>query len=62
MVREACRRLGVTPAEAIVVGDSRYDLEAARGAGVRCIGLRLDADLRIERLDELLSLEILRAS
>jgi phosphoglycolate phosphatase len=62
MVREACRRLGVTPAEAIVVGDSRYDLEAARGAGVRCVGLRMDADLRVERLTELLVLEILRGS
>ncbi len=62
MVREACRRLGVTPGETIVVGDSRYDLEAARGAGVRCVGLGMDADLRVERLTELLVLEILRGS
>jgi HAD superfamily hydrolase (TIGR01549 family) len=59
MVREACRRLGVTSNEAIVVGDSRYDLEAARGAGVHCIGLRLDADSRIEGLDQLLTLDLL---
>lgn len=62
MVLEACRRLRVATDEAVVVGDSRYDLEAARGAGVRCIGLRLDADLRIERLTELFVIEILRAS
>lgn len=62
MVREACRRLGVTASEAIVVGDSRYDLEAAHGAGVHCIGLRLDADSRIERLSDLLALEFLRRS
>jgi HAD superfamily hydrolase (TIGR01509 family) len=60
MVREACRRLGVAEREAIVVGDSRYDLEAARGAGVHCIGLRLDADARIERLGDLLALPWLR--
>lgn len=54
MVHEACRRLGVAASQAIVVGDSRYDLEAARGAGVACVGLRMDADARIERLPELL--------
>ena len=60
MVREACRRLGVAASEAIVVGDSRYDLEAARGAGVACIGLRMDADARIERVGDLLELAALR--
>ena len=54
MLREACRRLGVASNQAIVVGDSRYDVEAARGAGVVCIGLRMDADARIEGLPELL--------
>ena len=62
MVREACRRLGVDASEAIVVGDSRYDVEAARGAGVHCVGLRLDADSRIERVSDLLALELLRAT
>jgi len=60
MVREACRRLGVGTHEAVVVGDSRYDLEAARAAGVHCIGLRLDADSRIERLADVLDLVVLR--
>jgi HAD superfamily hydrolase (TIGR01549 family) len=59
MVREACRRLGVAEAEALVVGDSRYDLEAARAAGVTCIGLRMDADARIERVSDLLGLQAL---
>ena len=49
-------RLGVDEREAVVVGDSRYDLEAARNAGVHCIGLRLDADSRIERVSDLLAL------
>ena len=56
MVFEACRRLGVAPADALVVGDSRYDREAARGAGVFFVGLGIDGDARIERLGELLEL------
>lgn len=32
-VLEACRRLGVNPAEAWMVGDDRRDIEAGRGAG-----------------------------
>ena len=53
MVLEACRRLAVTPAQSLVVGDSRYDRDAAAAAKVRCIGLRMDADARIERLADL---------
>jgi HAD superfamily hydrolase (TIGR01509 family) len=53
MVLEACRRLGVTAAQALVVGDSRYDREAAAAARVRFVGLRIDGDERIESLAEL---------
>jgi len=56
MVREACRRLGVAHAEAIVVGDSDYDRRAAAGAGVRFVGLRIDGDARIERILDVLGL------
>jgi HAD superfamily hydrolase (TIGR01509 family) len=59
MVREACRRLGVSSSEALVVGDSRYDREAAGGAGVHFIGLRMDGDARIEQISELLGLPAL---
>ena len=53
MVLEACRRLRVDPAAALVVGDSSYDRDAAAGAQVRFVGLRLDGDRRIETLAEL---------
>jgi len=53
MVLEACRRLRVEPAAALVVGDSSYDREAAAGAQVPFVGLRLDGDRRIEALAEL---------
>jgi phosphoglycolate phosphatase/AHBA synthesis associated protein len=56
MVWRACALLGVEPARAWVVGDSRYDREAARAAGARFVGLRIDGDLRVESLEQLLDL------
>ena len=53
MVLEACRRLGVDPHAALVVGDSSYDRLAAESAKVRFVGLRLDGEHRIEALSEL---------
>jgi len=53
MVLEACKRLAVTPGEALVVGDSRFDRQAAAAARVRFVGLRLAGDVRIERLEQL---------
>jgi HAD superfamily hydrolase (TIGR01549 family) len=61
MVREACRRVGVAESAALVVGDSRYDREAAAGAGVEFVGLRIDGDARIERVSDLLRLPALLA-
>lgn len=53
LVLHACRALGVPTSSAWMVGDSRYDREAALAAGVTFVGLGLDGDLRIERLAEL---------
>lgn len=38
-VREACRLLGVDPANAIMVGDTIFDVKAAIAAGSRCVGV-----------------------
>jgi pyrophosphatase PpaX len=38
-VVEALRRLGATPAEAAYVGDSPFDIQAARSAGVFSVGV-----------------------
>ena len=54
LVLLACRELGVSPSQAVLVGDSRYDREAARAAGVGFVGLGIDGERRIERLSELL--------
>jgi HAD superfamily hydrolase (TIGR01509 family) len=40
IVREACRRLGVDPAEAVVVGDTAFDMQAAVSAGATGVGVR----------------------
>ena len=56
MVQEALRRLGASGEEAVVVGDSRFDLEAAEAAGVHCIGVGLKGGDTIEALGELLPL------
>lgn len=47
------RELGVAASAAVMVGDSKYDREAARAAGVRFIGLKLEGDSRVERLGDL---------
>lgn len=55
LVQLACRELRVQPDEAWMVGDSRFDRQAAQSAGVFFIGLGLDGDRRIERLADLSS-------
>ena len=40
IVLEACRRLGVEPSEAVVVGDTAFDAQAAVSAGATAVGVR----------------------
>jgi HAD superfamily hydrolase (TIGR01509 family) len=53
-VRKACRKLGVHPSQAVLVGDTRSDVLAGRGANVMVVGRGVEGDLRIEKLGELL--------
>jgi len=39
IVQLALREVGVAPRDAVMVGDTTYDVRAARAAGVACIGL-----------------------
>ncbi len=48
----ALKELGVAATDACMVGDSKYDREAARGAGVRFVGLGIDGDVRLEKLGD----------
>jgi len=62
-VLEVLKRLGHSNDEAIVVGDSNYDIESAHSAGVRVVAVTYgyrdkevlrDADFMIDRFEELL--------
>lgn len=53
LVQLALAELGVAPTDAWMVGDSKYDRQAARSAGVFFVGLGLDGDRRIDRLGAL---------
>jgi HAD superfamily hydrolase (TIGR01509 family) len=53
LVEEACKRLGVEPARAVVVGDSLEDVDAAHRAGCLAIGLGVFGDHRIDALADL---------
>jgi len=57
MVLEACRKLGVKPDECIFVGDSRFDMQAAKAAGCVTVGINVDGgDIRINSIKDLLVL------
>lgn len=56
MLLLACERLTVRPARALMVGDSRFDREAAAAAGIRFVGYGIEGDARIEALPELIPL------
>lgn len=56
MVLLACEKLGVTPAQAVMIGDTVYDRDAARAAGVRFAGLGIAGDITLDRLDDVLAL------
>ncbi|HLT30272.1 MAG TPA: HAD-IA family hydrolase [Myxococcaceae bacterium] len=50
---EGCRRLSLTPSEVWMIGDSRFDAEAAAAAGIWFVGLRREGDQRLESLGDL---------
>ncbi len=52
MIHKACAELGVRPEETLVLGDSRYDREAARAAGVHFVGMNLEGNDTVNSLSE----------
>lgn len=55
MVLAGLEKTGVAAAEAVMVGDSPYDREAARAAGVRFLGYGgIAGDAQLARLEDLL--------
>lgn len=56
MLVRACELLRVEPSEVWMIGDSRYDRQAAAAADVYFIGVRIDGERRVEHLTDLLEL------
>ena len=54
MVQRACELLNVLPTEALVVGDSRYDYQAAEAAGTRFAGLGVRGGQELTQLTDVL--------
>lgn len=54
LVHLALARLEVAAAEAVLVGDTGFDVGAGTAAGVAVIGYGLDADGRVDRLPDLI--------
>lgn len=48
IVQAAVKKLGLSPAEVVMVGDTPYDIESARRSGVRAVALRCGGDNRFE--------------
>lgn len=56
MLLRGCELLDVATDAAWMIGDSRYDRDAARSARIHFVGVRFDGDQRIEALGGLLDL------
>ena len=55
-VIKLCEKLNVMPDETILVGDTKNDYKAGKGAGCFVVGLNTDGDLVIDKLSDLLEL------
>jgi phosphoglycolate phosphatase/AHBA synthesis associated protein len=53
LLLRACELLGAAADQAVMVGDSHFDRDAARAAGCWFVGLGIAGDVQISRLEEL---------
>jgi HAD superfamily hydrolase (TIGR01509 family) len=56
LLLHAARLLNVGPEKAWMVGDTPFDRDAARSAGMWFVGLRMEGDVRVEAVREVLRL------
>jgi pyrophosphatase PpaX len=54
-IHKACRKLRVSPQNAILVGDSRYDMKAGKRAGCLTIGYKRKGDFKINKMSSVLN-------
>lgn len=55
IVFKACDKLQVEPHTVVLVGDTESDVKAGRAAGCTVVGIRVDADVTVQNLSELLT-------
>jgi len=53
LIFKACEKLKVKPDNVVLIGDTKADINAAKAANCKIIGIRIDADYRIEKLSQL---------
>ena len=52
IVLKSCELLKVDPESVVLVGDTPSDVIAGRKAGCKVVGINVDADIRVERLSD----------
>jgi len=52
----AIKKLDLKPDDVILIGDTKSDIEAGQKAGVKVVGMRINADYRVEKMSDLLNL------
>jgi len=52
----ACKKLGISPEEVILIGDTNSDIKAGHGAGCKVIGVRIKADYYVNDISEILDI------
>jgi phosphoglycolate phosphatase len=55
-ILRACKQLQLSPAECLMIGDSRFDQQAAMAAGCPFLGYRMTLDNRVQNLSEVVDL------
>jgi phosphoglycolate phosphatase-like HAD superfamily hydrolase len=55
IVFKACEQLKVEPTTVVLIGDTESDVKAGRAAGCTVIGIRIEADITIQNVSELLN-------
>lgn len=56
MIHKACKKLGVVPKNVVLIGDTKNDVKAGRNAGCKVIGIKTDADYKINNIKGLIDL------
>lgn len=54
IVQLACKKLKITPKNAVLIGDTESDIKAGHAAGCKVIGINIKADITVDNLNQIL--------